>query len=236
MPVAAADHDTIVLALTQKAINTHAAIRILADAGHGDDAYALCRVLLENTVLLTWLLHRDPVFRLDLFELSSKLTGNRVLNALQEHGADMPEWLPVIERNRELFRDATTLFGNSYRRWARRREADGSESPMDIVQMFAELARNRPDYAWDVEYMHASWYVHSEVASLVDIRRRAAPEKYFELSVRAVPNLRHHALTSANVWMLVVLSAFDRYVGGELEGEIDRIGADMQAFPATPAS
>src|SRR5438105_3035401 len=45
------NRDRAVLALANKACNTHAAVRLLADAGNGDDAIALSRVLLENAVI-----------------------------------------------------------------------------------------------------------------------------------------------------------------------------------------
>lgn len=62
--------------LVAKAINTHAAIRVLTDAQHGDDALALVRVLEENVLLLEWLL-RDRVFRLELYGLSERLLHRR---------------------------------------------------------------------------------------------------------------------------------------------------------------
>jgi len=45
-PAIGANRDRAVCALVNKACNTHAAIRLLADAGHGDDAMALGRVIL----------------------------------------------------------------------------------------------------------------------------------------------------------------------------------------------
>jgi hypothetical protein len=45
------DRDRIVCALLNKAANTKAAIMTLAEAGHGDDAYALARVITENSII-----------------------------------------------------------------------------------------------------------------------------------------------------------------------------------------
>ena len=70
------NRDRAVCALVNKACNTHAAVRVLTDAGHGDDAMALGRVLLENAALLQWLLI-DPIYRLDLYRISDALYRRR---------------------------------------------------------------------------------------------------------------------------------------------------------------
>jgi hypothetical protein len=36
--------------------NTKVAIMALAEAGHGDDAYALSRIAIENSIVVAWLL------------------------------------------------------------------------------------------------------------------------------------------------------------------------------------
>jgi len=64
--------DYVVCALANKGCNTHASVRMLTDAGNGDDAMVLTRVLLETAVVFRWMMI-DPVYRLDLYGLSSKL-------------------------------------------------------------------------------------------------------------------------------------------------------------------
>src|SRR4051812_27916977 len=77
------NRDRAVCALANKACNTHAAVRTLTDAGHGDDAMALGRVLMENSVLLQWLL-LDPIYRLDLYCISDALFVRRWGELIEE--------------------------------------------------------------------------------------------------------------------------------------------------------
>lgn len=46
------DRDRIVCALLNKLANTKLAIMALAEGGHGDDAYALARVAIENSIIV----------------------------------------------------------------------------------------------------------------------------------------------------------------------------------------
>ena len=55
--------DYVVCALANKGCNTHASVRMLTDAGNGDDAMVLTRVLLETAVVFRWMMI-DPVYRL----------------------------------------------------------------------------------------------------------------------------------------------------------------------------
>src|SRR5205814_2010603 len=63
----------------------------------GDDAMALGRVLLENAVLLEWLL-LDPVYRLDLYCLSDALFRRRWLELTREHYQHRPDLISTAER------------------------------------------------------------------------------------------------------------------------------------------
>ena len=50
------NRDGAVCGLVNKAINTKAAIKLLCDAHHGDDAFVLARTILELAIILDWLL------------------------------------------------------------------------------------------------------------------------------------------------------------------------------------
>src|SRR5688572_20073953 len=52
---AVVDTDRVLCALAMKAAATKRAIVALCEAGHGENAFALTRVILENGLLMAWL-------------------------------------------------------------------------------------------------------------------------------------------------------------------------------------
>src|SRR5262245_61608344 len=73
------DRDRAFCALLVKAIHTSKAVRVLAKNGFSGDALALTRVLLENAVVMTWLIHGPGTARLDTFCLADAPRRNRWL-------------------------------------------------------------------------------------------------------------------------------------------------------------
>src|SRR5258708_18235170 len=61
------DRDRAMNALLAKAIHTAKAIRHLCDGRFSGDAYALGRVLLENAVIMAWVIRGPATIRLDTF-------------------------------------------------------------------------------------------------------------------------------------------------------------------------
>jgi hypothetical protein len=112
-PLIGSNRDRAVCALVNKACNSHAAIRLLTDAGHGDDAMALGRVLLENTIILKWLLI-DPVYRLDLYCISDALFRRRWCDLVIEHFSEKPQ---LVRQAQESLDDEVKavagFFGNT---------------------------------------------------------------------------------------------------------------------------
>ena len=100
-PQVGANRDRAVCALVNKACNPHAAIRLLADDGHGDDAMALGRVLLENTIILKWLLI-DPTYRLDMYCISDALFRRRWCELVIEHFQEKPRLVAQATPPRHL--------------------------------------------------------------------------------------------------------------------------------------
>jgi hypothetical protein len=67
------DRDRAMNALLAKAIHTAKAIRHLCDGGFSGDAYALARVLLvENAVIMGWVIRGPATIRLDTFCLATR--------------------------------------------------------------------------------------------------------------------------------------------------------------------
>src|SRR3954454_23866682 len=110
--------DYVVCALANKGCNTHASVRMLTDAGNGDDAMVLARVLLETAVVFRWMMI-DPVYRLDLYGLSSKLFERHWAHLAVEHFSDQPD--VVANAKAALTVDESALvqaaFGNVHYRW-----------------------------------------------------------------------------------------------------------------------
>jgi uncharacterized protein DUF5677 len=71
--------DPIVCALAIKAATTKQAIAALCELGHGDDAFALTRVLMENACLLEWLIRGDGHRRLDTYALFTSVMHERIV-------------------------------------------------------------------------------------------------------------------------------------------------------------
>src|SRR5207244_3856419 len=59
--------DRIVCSLLNRLMNTKGAILRLATEGCGDDAYALARVAIENSIVIAWLLDGDWAVKIDTY-------------------------------------------------------------------------------------------------------------------------------------------------------------------------
>ncbi len=221
--VVASNRDRAVCALVNKACNTHAAVRILTDAGHGDDAMALGRVLLENTIILKWLLI-DQIYRLDLYCVSDALFRRRWCELIQEHFQAKPE----LVKRAEASLDAEVIavagyFGNTIHKWAQVLHPNGKLQHVNFEAMMKEVAEHggasSNTFMHDVIYFLHSAYVHSTASSMRSFHHlRDAVFVRFDLG----PNIlrRDEALAGAN------LNAFrkllSRSYNRELEWLFDR--------------
>lgn len=155
------NRDVAVCALVNKACNTHAAVKVLADAGRGDDAMALSRVLLENEALLRWLL-LDPVYRLDLYCLSDALFVRRWAQLVEQYFQSHPE---LVARARALV-DRPTLaaaefFDNNRHKWAQVLHPSGENHHVNFDEMMTEVAKAggaESSFQSDVIYSFHSGY------------------------------------------------------------------------------
>jgi hypothetical protein len=62
-PKRAIDRDRLLCAMFNRLATTHTAVRRLAELGFGDDAFALCRNMIENAIYLMWILQDTGVIR-----------------------------------------------------------------------------------------------------------------------------------------------------------------------------
>jgi hypothetical protein len=220
----AVDPDGIICALVAKAATTHTAIKHLTDAGLAPDALALLRVLVENAVLVAWLLN-DSVFRLDLYCLSMRLH--------IRHSKELTETFypdeDVATVARELHKEGAAIaevFGDTQYRWARVIDPEtGRLKQVKFDDMCKEVA---PDgFMSDVVVFRLGQFVHSEIPSLVSFYNRHALDRIF--FVAAEPDDAHagEALTMANLMMYHALSALNQYAALELD---DKIAAVLLAI------
>jgi len=77
--------DPMVCALAIKAATTKRAVFTLCEAGGGDNAMALTRVLLENACLLEWLIRGRGRQRLEAYVMFTSVQHERVAATLQRH-------------------------------------------------------------------------------------------------------------------------------------------------------
>lgn len=230
--VIGSNRDRAVCALVNKACNTHAAVRLLTDAGHGDDAMALSRVLLENVALLQWLL-LDPIYRLDLFCTSDALFVRRWGQLIEQHFQSHPE---VVAHAKAAI-DARTLavaefFGDTRHKWAQVLHPDGKHHHVNFEAMMKEVAEaggSPSTFQHDVIYFLHSAFSHSTATAMRSFRD-LRQERYFtcELGPR---NMRcDEALGGANIFLFQALQAAAVYLGlTEIEVELDALFERMRA-------
>ena len=221
-----ANRDRVVCALVNKGCNTHAAVRTLTDAGHGDDAMALSRVLHENAGLLLWLLI-DPIYRLELYAISDALYQRRWRELVAAHFGTRPD----LVAGAKAAVDAKTLaiadfFGNTVHRWAQVLHPDGGPQRINFEAMMkenAEIGGSQSTFQHDVIYFLHSAFVHSTAHSMRSFRRLRI-ERYFTAELG--PNNRwcFQALAGSNMFLLQLLHAAARYLGlSAVESSLDEV-------------
>jgi hypothetical protein len=232
-PLVGSNRDRAVCALVNKACNTHAAIRLLTDAGHGDDAMALGRVMLENTILLKWLLI-DPIYRLDLYCVSDALFRRRWCELVIEHFQEKPE---LVAKAKESFNDEVKAvagyFGNTIHKWAQVLHPNGKLQYVNFEAMMKEVAEHggaKSTFQHDVIYFLHSAFVHSTASSMRSFRH-LRNETYFDAGLGPNSLRRDEALGGANIGMMQVLQAAAGYLGfADIDAEVDKIFEKDKAF------
>ncbi len=234
------NRDLIVLSLVTKAVTTHFAVRTLTDARLENDATALCRTLLENVILLEWLLRES--YRLDLYALSHEFSVTRIAEATSRHSDSRPELKEESDsraaKNSSLVR---SVFGSERYQWAKSLSSDGArlERNVFIADMFDEVVNGAipkpgtpraPNFTREIPYSLGSWSVHSLPPSLQAIMNGRSRDPYFNLEVwRDADSALTPTLHSANIHALVAVSVLEQYAGLGFESEVDSIATLLKA-------
>jgi hypothetical protein len=235
------DRDKAVLALSCKAIRTKAAIRTLAVAGMGDDAMALARVVLENCVILAWMLAEPHgVSRLDTYCLANAAIRTRVEGVIETHYDDNPDLRASVKSvvdglDRAI---ADELFNDFYTTWAWFPDEPKSQQPKKISlrQMFLELSNTEPDgikksFAYDMVYFQASEFIHSGPSSLTRIGRGLSG-RTFALTDNADDYLSSTAMLVGNLATYLVVRLLFGYIGmSDSTDRLDEVWRRLRKIP-----
>ncbi len=237
-PRIGANRDRAVCALVNKACNTHAAIRVLTDAGHGDDAMALGRVLLENTMLLKWLL-LDPIYRLDLYCISDVLFRRRWCELVIQHFQENPNLVASAQQSlNDDVRAVAGFFGNTIHKWAQVLHPGGKLEHVNFKEMMEEVAvagGTASSFQHDVIYFLHSAFVHSTANSMRSFNQLKR-EDFFTASLGPHSKRREEALAGANLCLIQVLHSAAGYLGlSNLVTELDRIFESLRDARPTEA-
>jgi hypothetical protein len=200
------DRDGVVLVLVTKAVTTHHAIRLLTDARLASDATAPMRVLLENVILIEWLL-RDTTYRLDLYAESDELHTKHLAAVTAVHYTHRPSLVEsAAARVKRHEKAVHAIFGETQKRWARRLSPDRQtllKDNVSIEAMFEEVAQpegaaptdpKKPSFMRDVVYFQASGHVHSTVCSAQGRRTNRARGCLFVEGSRGRPRVLHRRI------------------------------------------
>ena len=112
--------DRVFCALAIKAATTHRAVRILCEAGDGDSAASLSRVVLENGVLMRWLLEGPGHDRLQTYVLFLSVLHEKTIAVVEKYFNNHPELVDAAKAHSDEYHRAVAraVFGGNDNTWA----------------------------------------------------------------------------------------------------------------------
>jgi hypothetical protein len=223
------DLDRVYCALAIKAATTKRAVLSLCESGDGDSAYTLSRVILENGVLMSWMLDGEGRDRLETYVLFMSVLHEKTISLVTEHYQDRPEILEMATDKSDPYHVAIaeTVFGDNENTWAYFPSGrSGKFRQIRISEIFKDAVGQ---FAYDGPYTMASQFVHSGPESLYGILRHLGSRQFFELSPRPSTERSAMALSDSNLAMLVALDALSTYMGLGLS---ERIKSMVDAWHA----
>jgi hypothetical protein len=210
--------DFAVCALANKGCNTHASVRILTDAGSGDDAMVLARVLLETAVIFRWMMIDQP-YRLDLYCLSSALFKRRWTQLVAQHFSREPD--VVATANAALTAEDSAMveaaFGNVQYRWARERQSDGKFVDYSFEVMLKDIEKAEgtsatTDFMYNVSYFLHSAHAHATADGMRQFKTLGR-EQFFSSELGFNSGNCTMALQGANTYLCWLLGHVSAYLG-----------------------
>ena len=229
------DCGRVFCALAIKAATTKRSIHVLCEAGDGDNASALERVLLENSILMRWLLGGSGRDRLETYILFMGVLHVRAIRVVTEYFPDRPEFVALVKATSDPYHRAVaaSVFLNRDDTWAYFPNPDrpGRLRKVRIAEMFEEVAPDRFPYRGP--YAMGSQFIHSGPDSLMQILPNLVGARYVKVEPMPSPIKRTMALSFSNAHMLTALAALDDFVGLDLAEAIDAIANEWKALVKT---
>lgn len=222
--------DPIVCALAIKAATTKRAIVALCQLGDGDNAFALTRVLMENAVLLEWLI-RDRR-RLETYALFTSVmhertvaVGERFRSRFSAAGAD---WQVTTDPYHHSV--ARHVFGDPRDdRPTRELNDDGILNPVFVKRMFEVVTGMPESYEYLVFYAAlGSDIVHSGPFSLSGPTALLEQRNIAILKPMPDPGNCTIALAMGNSAMVLVLDSLNEFLGLGLSDELAALKVEHQ--------
>jgi hypothetical protein len=222
--------DQIVNALVNKAASTKDAILVLCDAGFGDDALALSRVLAENAIIGAWLMAGNWPVKVDTYALSYQAHKRHFAYIIKQH-FDNPKITEAADKvlNAKARKIADAVFGNEWQKWAL---MPGDKKQTTTGDMLAELSEassgSRRTFLWDVVWVDISARVHSTPASVLHISSDLhGSSETFRVQTKRYETGCLQAARISNAMMLLLLEAFDEWLGARLGEQLKAIASDL---------
>jgi len=236
------ERDRMICALLNKAANTKRAIVTLCDTDLSDDAMSLCRVLLENSVQLQWMLHDDWVSRVDTYSLFAAALSRRIANVSIEHfsGTDLDELARTTLADTAAAAAVDDVFSGKWMDWARFDDParPGKIKIVKLRDMIEELdpkhvGMDTGHVAFAGAYLDGCHYVHSLPPSLLYILKDLENAATYELRERSRSERALYALQQSNFWTLMAIAAVNDRLGVGLDEEIQAILEFLKDLPQT---
>ena len=209
------DRDRVICALINKLVTTKEAILVLCKSRLGDDAFALARVALENSIVFSWLLHKDYWRqRVDYFALYEASEIVRSCEVMRNHFPNAS-----VTESESMAAIAKEIFEGKWLRWAKC--PSNPKKTYTFKDMVEEVSKD--DYLYEGLYFETSCYIHSSVPSCRSIIRALANSDICDLGVRSNTDKAADALGLSNLAVLAALAAWDERTQLELTDHLDAL-------------
>jgi hypothetical protein len=230
--------DRIFCALALRAVATKDSIFTLCEAGHGEAAVALTRVLLENASLMAWQRLGPGRERLETYVLFSSVLRKQTIENrerfYQEFGWSSDEAKAAAAPDPYHEAIAESVFRGHEDTWAYFPDPDNPRKlkRVGMRQMLEDLTEKERPFEYEVMYRMGNDQIHTSPFGVAYLLSHVKANKVFFLDVLHARDSRLVALEVSNVLMLVVLQTMDQYAGLGLEANIEDIHVATKALSA----
>jgi hypothetical protein len=224
--VPAVDTDRVFCALALRAAATKDSILTLCEAGHGDSAIALTRVLLENATLMEWQRIGPGRERLETYILFTSVLRERTKANVRRFYAEF-DWFDSGNSVSDPYHAAVaeSVFQGYDDSWA---YFPDPEKPSRLKRvsmraMLEEIIDKKRPFEYEVMYRMGNDRIHTSPFGIANLLGAVTARTAFFLDVIQSRDPCVVALSVSNSLMLVVLQTVSHYVGLDLEPDIEDI-------------